>query len=233
MRKRRTRRIVAAQHSLDFQARPRRKMKKRRKLASRILPTGLLTLALAGAAFFVYWKLSGRVFDLRVGRAFEISRRVLKQTQRPEAEQLRYAAVIARKCVEKGLNPAVVSAIVVVESSGNPLTVSSSGDLGLMQVNARIHSPAFNFEERNLLNPEDNIEVGTTILRSMADRHGDGKAIQAYNGLLPEKREYASRVQAVLAKSGYTSEDEAVRSNLDLVSAFSDWIAAARASRGS
>ena len=109
----------------------------------------------------------GRVLNLRVGRAYESALQVLKQTQRSQAEQERYATAIARNSVEKGLSPAVVSAIVVVESSGNPLTVSPSGDLGLMQVNARIHAREFDFEKRNLLNPEENIDVGTSILKVM------------------------------------------------------------------
>jgi len=154
---------------------------------------------------------------------------VLKHTQRPLEEQERYAAAIAKNSVEKGLNPAVVSAIVVVESSGNPLTVSPSGDLGLMQVNARIHARNFDFEKKNLLNPEENIEVGTSILKSMADRHGDLKAIQAYNGLLPEKAEYTARVHAVLGKAGFSPEKQPISSSLDLLAAISDWIAAARA----
>lgn len=186
-------------------------------------------VGLAGVLLFACWKLHGRVFDLRVGRAYEVSRKVLKHTQRPLEEQERYAAAIAKNSVEKGLNPAVVSAIVVVESSGNPLTVSPSGDLGLMQVNARIHARNFDFEKKNLLNPEENIEVGTSILKSMADRHGDLKAIQAYNGLLPEKAEYTARVHAVLGKAGFSPEKQPISSSLDLLAAISDWIAAARA----
>jgi len=190
---------------------------------------------LAGSCglFFVGWKLHGRVFNLRVGRAYESSLQVLKQTQRPQAEQERYASAIARNSVEKGLSPAVVSAIVVVESGGNPLTVSPSGDLGLMQVNARIHARQFDFEKRNLLNPEANIDVGTSILKLMADRHGNEKAIQAYNGLLPEKREYSVRVQAVLSRSGFSPENELVEPSSGILAQISDWIAAATASSGS
>jgi len=190
---------------------------------------------LAGSCglFFVGWKLHGRVFNLRVGRAYESALQVLKQTQRPQAEQERYASAIARNSVEKGLSPAVVSAIVVVESSGNPLTVSPSGDLGLMQVNARIHARQFDFEKRNLLNPEENIDVGTSILKLMADRHGNEKAIQAYNGLLPEKREYSVRVQAVLARAGFSAENEVVEPSSGILVQISDWIAAATASSGS
>ena len=183
-----------------------------------------------GLTFRKYYS---RVLDIRTARACEISKLVLKQTQRPFEERERYAEAVAKNCVEKGLNPAIVSAMIVVESGGNPLTVSSSGDLGLMQVNARIHAKAFDFEQRNLLNPEENIEIGTSILKLMVNRHGDEKAIQAYNGLLPEKREYTPRVLATLGRAGLSAQGQTVTSNPSLVVALSDWIAAFRKSGGS
>ena len=233
MPKNKRRRTAAVQRSFDFRPQPRRKPRRGRRGRFKIWAFSILFLAGSCGLFFVGWKLHGRVFNLRVGRAYESSLQVLKQTQRPQAEQERYASAIARKSVEKGLSPAVVSAIVVVESGGNPLTVSPSGDLGLMQVNARIHARQFDFEKRNLLNPEENIDVGTSILKVMADRHGNEKAIQAYNGLLPEKREYGIRVQAVLARAGFSPENEVVEPSSGILAQISDWIAAATASSGS
>lgn len=233
MPKTRKRKPVVVQRSFDFQSQPRRKARKARRGRFKLWAGSLLFMTGSGALFFAGWRLHGRVFDLRVGRAYESARQVLKQTQRPLEEQQRYAAAIARNAVEKGLSPAVVSAIVVVESSGNPLTVSPSGDLGLMQVNARIHARHFDFAKRNLLNPEENIDVGTSILKTMADRHGNEKAIQAYNGLLPEKRAYSVRVQAVLARAGFSPESERVAPSAGIFAQISDWIAAARASSGS
>ena len=155
------------------------------------------------------------------------------QTQRPADELERYAESVAKNCVDKSLNPAIVSAMIVVESGGNPLTVSASGDLGLMQVNARIHAKSFDFEKKNLLNPEENIEVGTSILKLMVDRHGDEKAIQAYNGLLPEKREYTPRVLLALSRAGISPQGQTITSNPSFVVALSDWIAAFKGSGGS
>jgi len=233
MPKNKRRRAAAAQRSFDFRPHPRRKSRKGRRGRFKVWALSILFLAGSCGLFFVGWKLHGRVFNLRVGRAYESALQVLKQTQRPQAEQERYASAIARNAVEKGLSPAVVSAIVVVESSGNPLTVSPSGDLGLMQVNARIHARHFDFEKRNLLNPEENIDVGTSILKTMADRHGNEKAIQAYKGLLPEKREYSVRVQAVLARAGFSPDNEPVAPSSGIFAQISDWIAAATASSGS
>lgn len=221
-----------AQRSPDFKPRVRAR---RRKDGGRWRTWSgcFLVLATGAALLCGYWKLRGRVFDLRVGRAYQVSLKVLEQTQRPLQEQQRYATAIARNTVEKGLNPAVVSAIVVVESSGNPLTVSPSGDLGLMQVNVRIHARHFDFQKKNLLNPEENIDVGTSILKTMVERHGDEKAVQAYNGLLPEKREYNIRVQTALARAGFSVQNQPVSLDSGLWAQISDWIAAARMSDGS
>jgi hypothetical protein len=73
---------------------------------------------------------------------------------------------------------------------------------------------------------EDNISVGTTILRSMLDRYGEEKAIAAYNGLLPEKHEYTSKVQAILSRAGLPPEAQKLSSNLSFLAAVSDGIEA-------
>jgi soluble lytic murein transglycosylase-like protein len=171
-----------------------------------------------------YFRLHRSVVDLRIDRAHRAARQVLEQTGRPVEEQDRYARAIARNAVEKGLNPAVVAAIVVVESGGNPLAVAPSGDLGLMQVNVRIHAKAFDFQNTNLLNPEDNIATGTSILKTMLERHGEEKAIAAYNGLLPEKRDYTPRVNTALSHAGLSVEDQSVRLRLSFLAAASDWM---------
>jgi soluble lytic murein transglycosylase-like protein len=219
------RRLPTGQRRLDFQPRSKRKGTRTRRAGRLKFYLGtILFLAVGVFLLFTYWKYSQKVLDLRVSRAYGLSKRVLKQTQRPSEEQERYAVSIARNSVEKGLNPAVVAAIVVVESGGNPLTVSPSGDLGLMQVNARIHAKSFDFEKRNLLNPEENIAVGTSILKTMLERHGDDKAIAAYNGLLPDKREYSARVHVALSHAGLSPETQLVSSNPSLLAALSDWM---------
>jgi len=193
-----------------------------------------IILVLAMTWLSGYLMLHSYVIDTRVKRARKIATRVLAQTSLSDQDRDRYAMAIARNCVGKGLSPAVVAAIVVVESGGNSLAVAPSGDLGLMQVNVRIHSKVFNFEEKNLLNPEQNIAVGTSILRGMIARHGTEKAIAAYNGLLPEKRDYTSRVQAVLGKAGFDPQSEQVEWKLSWGEVISDWIGAltSRWSRG-
>jgi soluble lytic murein transglycosylase-like protein len=168
---------------------------------------GMMVLILVGLLFSV---LHARVLEIRQKRARQAVLKVLTQTSTTAEEQVRFAVAISQAAISKGLNPAVVAAIIVVESSGNPLTVSGTGELGLMQVNVRVHRKEFDFQSRNLLNPEENIEVGTYILKTMLNRHGEDKAIAAYNGLEPEKSAYAGRVKAVLEKAGIPEQESTV-----------------------
>lgn len=217
-------RQIARPQRIPF-VRATRKPRRKRGSGKLKVALALSVLLLLSASFTAgYLSLHSYVIDLRVHRARKIADQVLTQTSLGEEERNRYALAIARNCVLKELSPAVVAAIVVVESGGNPLAVAPSGDLGLMQVNVRIHSKVFNFEESNLLNPEQNIAIGTSILKGMVVRHGNDKAIAAYNGLLPEKRDYADRVRAVLGKAGLNPQTEQVELRLSWSEAFADWI---------
>jgi soluble lytic murein transglycosylase-like protein len=189
---------------------------------------------LLGMVFFLillilsFSVLHARVLEIRQKRGRQIASMVLEQTSLAQEKKERYAEAISRSAVNKGLNPAVVAGIVVVESSGNPLTVSGTGDLGLMQVNVKVHARDFDFQNHNLLNPEENIEVGTSILKTMLNRHGEAKAIAAYNGLLPEKQSYAGRVMSVLEKAGIPLDGQSVAYPAPVRERMADWWEAAR-----
>ena len=208
---------------LTARGRSRRKKRSRKPL----LALALLAFLLVG--FLVLGSiLHARVMAVRRDRAVEPSLQVLQQTRVTKEEQMRFARAVAGSSVSRGLNPAVVAAIIVVESGGNPMTVSPTGDLGLMQVNVRVHAKTFDFQNRNLLNPEENIEVGTSILEIMLKRHGEAKAIAAYNGLLPEKQAYSGRVQTVLETAGIPPEWRSVAISGTSLELWSDWWTAAR-----
>jgi soluble lytic murein transglycosylase-like protein len=103
------------------------------------------------------------------------------------------------------LDPALVKAVIGVESNWNPSAVSRKGALGLMQL---IPSTAGQLGVGNAFDPAQNVEGGTSYLRSLLDRfHGDlEKSLAAYNagpGLvervggvpnIPETRTYVQRV---------------------------------------
>lgn len=176
----------------------------------------------------LYSILHARVLEIRQRRGREIALTVLGQTSLSRENMERYADSISRASLIQGLNPAVVAAIVVVESSGNPLTVSGAGDLGLMQVNVKVHARDFDFQNHNLLNPEENIEVGVRILKTMWKRHGEAKAIAAYNGLLPEKQSYAGKVKGVLNQAGVPPDRQTVAYAAPMGERLGDWWEAAK-----
>jgi soluble lytic murein transglycosylase len=102
---------------------------------------------------------------------------------------LHYAAAIREESARNGLDPALVAAVIDVESGFVPDSRSPQGAVGLMQVlpgTARFvaglprrpsPSPA------RLEEPEVNIAYGTRYLAYLLERHGDVPlALAAYNG---------------------------------------------------
>lgn len=78
------------------------------------------------------------------------------------------------------VDPALVKAVISTESGWNPTAMSRKGAVGLMQL---IPGTAQRFGVGNPFDPAQNIEAGTTYLRSLLDRYkGDlNKSLAAYN----------------------------------------------------
>jgi soluble lytic murein transglycosylase-like protein len=99
----------------------------------------------------------------------------------PDEESLPpYHSIILQAADHHGVDPALIRAIIMAESSYNPNAVSRSGAKGLMQLMPRT---ARALGVKDILNPENNINGGTKYLRQMLDRfNGDVKlALAAYN----------------------------------------------------
>jgi soluble lytic murein transglycosylase-like protein len=99
---------------------------------------------------------------------------------RPAIKVMLYEAA-----VRHGVHPALVMGLAWWESGWNPTAVSSAGAIGIMQVmpaTAAADGPALLNRTVNLLDPGDNIDMGTAILRNNLDRyHNDlAKALVAY-----------------------------------------------------
>lgn len=102
----------------------------------------------------------------------------------------------------RGLDPATVVAIVLVESSGRPTATSFVGARGLMQI-MPIHQGQWGCGQ-DLYDIESNLCYGTQILAWNLDRYqGDEqRALLAYNGCVtgantPDCHTYPARVQRV------------------------------------
>jgi len=113
---------------------------------------------------------------------------------------------IVREAAERhNVDPALVKAVITTESGWNPQAVSRKGAVGLMQL---IPQTAQRFGVNNSFDPAQNVEGGTTYLRSLLDRYnGDlSKSLAAYNageravdlsGGIPDYRETRMYVQKV------------------------------------
>ena len=121
-----------------------------------------------------------------------------------------YAALIHSAARDAALEPALVHAVIAIESGYNPAARSHKGAIGLMQVmpdTARrygVKDPA--------KSPEANLKAGTRYLKDLMQQFGDRLelVLAAYNagehavlrhgGRIPPYRETERYVPAVLAK---------------------------------
>ena len=111
------------------------------------------------------------------------------------------------------LDPALVKAVISTESGWNPQAVSRKGAVGLMQL---IPGTAQRFGVGNPFDPAQNVEGGTTYLKTLLDRYnGDlSKTLAAYNagehavdanrGVPPywETQRYVQKVQDAYFRPG-------------------------------
>lgn len=104
---------------------------------------------------------------------------------------------------DRGLDPATVTAIVLVESDGRPAATSFVGARGLMQV-MPAHAGMWQGCGRNLYDIESNICNGTSIFAALLRRFkGDERrALLAYNGCVrgtntPNCEYYPQRVRSL------------------------------------
>jgi hypothetical protein len=117
-----------------------------------------------------------------------------------------YSDAIYNSCERHGVDPALVHAIVKVESDFNPYALSSKGAMGLMQL---MPQTAIDMNVRNTFNPHENIDGGVRYLRYLIDRYAGNLslALAAYNagetavkkwGTIPPFMETQNYVQRVL-----------------------------------
>ncbi|MBL8383593.1 MAG: lytic transglycosylase domain-containing protein [Burkholderiales bacterium] len=121
----------------------------------------------------------------------------------PYAQQIDSAARAA------GVDPALVHALVAVESAYRPAAVSPKGAVGLMQL---LPATAERYGVTNLTDVPENLKAGTRHLRNLIDAFGDrlDLALAAYNAgegavrrhrnAVPPYRETRQYVPAVLQR---------------------------------
>jgi len=99
---------------------------------------------------------------------------------RNEKRLLRYDNIILTTSERHNVDPALVKAIIMTESSTDTDAVSETGAIGLMQI---MPETAKSLGVKNSAHPEQNIEAGTKYLSYLIDEY-DGNleiALAAYN----------------------------------------------------
>jgi hypothetical protein len=114
----------------------------------------------------------------------------------------KFEPLIEREAISSGLEPALVKAVIAVESSFEPTAVSPKGALGLMQVipgtGARygVTADRRRSAEQKLLDPSINVRAGTRYLRDLLAMFDGNRtlALAAYNAGEDAVQRYGRRV---------------------------------------
>lgn len=101
---------------------------------------------------------------------------------------LQHEDIIRQQAADKGLDPAMIAAVIYEESRFRDQT-SEAGARGLMQITPQTadaiakHSGGTRFRQSDLSEPQINISYGSYYLRLLLDRYGGNEtlAIAAYN----------------------------------------------------
>lgn len=108
--------------------------------------------------------------------------------QMGEAERGVLARALVEASREHGLEPALVLAVIEVESRFDPFAVSHKGALGLMQILPSTGAPIARRlgipwrGPQTLFDPHANVRIGVAYLRELIDRYANVRAaLAAYN----------------------------------------------------
>lgn len=102
-----------------------------------------------------------------------------------------YSDLTGRTAYERGISARLLAAVVFVESSCDPRTISRTGDIGLLQVNPRVWG-----HRSELKDPVSNMRIGSHILKQYIARYGVREGLHRYNGLGNPTDSYAVRIFA-------------------------------------
>lgn len=119
-------------------------------------------------------------FRLEIQRSdYRLNTGTVTDTLAPRKKGSALSAMIDRHAASKGLDPALVHAVIRAESDYRPDAVSPKGAIGLMQV---MPATGRRFGVSDLDVPERNLQAGTTYLSHLLDRFDNVPlALAAYN----------------------------------------------------
>jgi soluble lytic murein transglycosylase-like protein len=117
-----------------------------------------------------------------------VAEAVLPKTPVKKAEHP-YNPIIRKAANRYEIDPALVKAVIMAESSYNPRAISKMGAMGLMQL---MPATAEALGVEDCFNPEHNIQGGVKYLRQLLDQFDDNLelALAAYNAGSRNVRQY-------------------------------------------
>jgi len=169
---------------------------------------GLASSAQAGGAIYSFTDENGVIHftGIRKDARYRLAEGLnLPRKAKPRAPRdWRYDGLIGLTARQHRVQPALVKAVIAVESNFDATAVSKKGAQGLMQL---MPATALRLGVEDPFQPTQNVRGGTIYLRSMLDRYGDmERALAAYNAgpsavdrhggvpPYPETQDYVARV---------------------------------------
>lgn len=116
-------------------------------------------------------------------------------------------ALVSDASSRNGVSPALINAVIMAESAGNPSAISTAGAQGLMQL---MPGTSASCGISNPFDAQENVECGTQYLHGLLERYNNNVelavaaynagpgAVDQYHGVPPyaETRAYVARVIA-------------------------------------
>ena len=124
----------------------------------------------------------------------------LKKYDVDESHRSRVARAIVASSKKYDLDARLIASIMIVESRANPFAISNLESIGIMQIHLPTWGQEAEREGINLFKIEDNVDLGSRILKDYVHRFGLWEGVKRYNGWNPDHPEAFQAAEDYLAK---------------------------------
>ena len=124
----------------------------------------------------------------------------LKKYDVDESHRSRVARAIVASSKKYDLDARLIASIMIVESRANPFAISNLESIGIMQIHLPTWGQEAEREGINLFKIEDNVDLGSRILKDYVHRFGLWEGVKRYNGWNPDNPESFRAAEDYLAK---------------------------------
>jgi soluble lytic murein transglycosylase-like protein len=124
----------------------------------------------------------------------------LKKYDVHENHRTRVAKAIVASSRKYDLDARLIASIMIIESRANPFAISKLDSIGIMQIHLPTWGQQAEREGINLFKIEDNVDLGSRILKDYVHRFGLWEGVKRYNGWNPDNPESFQAAEDYLAK---------------------------------